>query len=105
MLAAVAQICSTPCVSENLKVCQYLIKQAATRGARAIFFPEASDFIAENKQQASALVEPMDGNFVSAIKASALDCNIYVSIGVHEAAKSNNGMFFNTHLCNLGTDQ
>lgn len=97
MLAAVAQICSTPVVAENLKACLFLINQAASKGAKAIFFPEASDFIAQNKKQAFELSETLDGIFVTSIQREAAKTNMMVSIVVHERC-SNEEKFYNSHL-------
>ncbi|KAJ3319174.1 Dual-specificity kinase, spindle pole body (SPB) duplication and spindle checkpoint function [Boothiomyces sp. JEL0866] len=97
MLAAVAQICSTPSVKDNLHHILKLISAATSHGAKAIFFPEASDFIAENKQQALELVQPLNGEFVSEIKRAAIANKIIVSIGIHEQS-SEQTRLFNTHL-------
>ncbi|KAJ3254709.1 Nitrilase [Boothiomyces macroporosus] len=97
MLAAVAQICSTPRIKDNLHQILKLISTATAKGAKAIFFPEASDFIAENKQQALELVQPLNGEFVSEIKRAAIENKIIVSIGIHEQS-SEQTRLFNTHL-------
>ncbi|KAJ3271733.1 Nitrilase [Terramyces sp. JEL0728] len=85
MRAAVAQISSTPRIKENLQQILGLISVATLNGAKAIFFPEASDFIAENKQQAIELVQPLSGEFVSEIKSAAIKtrlslCNSHLLI-------------------------
>lgn len=43
ILAAVAQITSVPSIATNTSVIVSLIRKAASRGAKIIFFPEASD--------------------------------------------------------------
>ncbi|KAJ2303217.1 hypothetical protein IWW54_005796, partial [Coemansia sp. RSA 2705] len=49
--AAVAQFCAQGDMNKNLQMCLQLIGGAARRGARMVFLPEASDFIAENRGQ------------------------------------------------------
>ena len=93
---AVAQILSTPSVQSNLATCCSLIEEAAKGGARAIFLPEASDFIAP-KSLAHSLAQPLDGQFVSCIRNAAKQNNIIVSIGIHERIL-NASKLFNSQL-------
>ena len=94
---AVAQICSTSAVQVNGNICCSLIMEAALNGAKAIFFPEASDFIA-SKLVSSSLVQPLDGSFVNNIRNTAKENGIIVSIGIHESSKDDDQKFYNSHL-------
>ena len=53
-----------------------------------LFFPEASDFIAESTQQVLELTTSLsDSSFVRDLQDSARDKRIWVSVGVHEKVK------------------
>jgi predicted amidohydrolase len=62
---------------------------------KALFLPEASDYIAESTEQGLELAQPIDGEFVSGIKQACKQFGIYVSIGVHERIVPRT---YNTHL-------
>jgi predicted amidohydrolase len=62
---------------------------------RALFLPEASDYITETTEQGLDLAEPIDGEFVSGIKKACQQLGIYVSMGVHERIAPKT---YNTHL-------
>ncbi|KAF0537605.1 carbon-nitrogen hydrolase [Gigaspora margarita] len=84
-LAAVTQFCGTNDISKNLKICIDLINDASQKGAKMIFFPEASDFTAINNEEALSLTSSIENlQFIEEIKNSAKKNNIWVSIGVHE---------------------
>ena len=103
MLAAVAQICSTPSIVRNLALCQNVIRKAASRGAKVsriaplysrnmkeklneqlVYLPEASDFIAPSSSVLS-LSENLDkSSFVKGIKQQAKESRVWVGVGVHE---------------------
>ncbi|KAI9197251.1 nitrilase and fragile histidine triad fusion protein NitFhit [Polychytrium aggregatum] len=97
-LCAVAQITSTAAVADNLSACLSLTAQAAARGAQMIFFPEATDFIGQSKEQTLELTESLEGNFVSTLKKAAQEHNIFISVGVHEKSKDDAKRIFNSHL-------
>ncbi|KAI8999353.1 carbon-nitrogen hydrolase [Gaertneriomyces semiglobifer] len=93
MLAAVAQICSTASLEANQKTCVELIEAAAAKGAKMIFFPEASDFIALTSADALGLVNPA---FTACLQSAAQANAIYISVGVHE--QGHHGKMANVHL-------
>ncbi|KAG8160380.1 hypothetical protein KVR01_009916 [Diaporthe batatas] len=83
-IAAIGQICSTPDLSHNLDQCLKLIKEAAQAGAKAIFFPEASDYIASSPQESLSLARPeSESPFVLGLQAAAKEHGIHISAGVH----------------------
>ncbi|KAJ2338363.1 hypothetical protein GGF43_006899, partial [Coemansia sp. RSA 2618] len=59
--AAVGQFCAQGDMGKNLQTCVQLIGGAARRGARMVFLPEASDFIADNRAQAAQQAQGLDG--------------------------------------------
>lgn len=81
MLVAVAQICSTPSVARNLKLCKGIIERAASKGAKLVYLPEASDFIAPS---VDVLALSSDSVFVDGIRDQAKKFETWVGVGVHE---------------------
>jgi predicted amidohydrolase len=62
-----------------------LISQAAKGGAKALFLPEASDYISLNAKESLSLVEPADtGVFMTGIRKAAKEHGIAVNVGIHE---------------------
>jgi len=102
---AVAQLTSTADVARNTARCLALIAQAAAGRAQCVFLPEASDYIAEHgKDESIALAQPLNGSFVTAVRAAAREHAVWVSVGVHEKPAQQDDddgkdmRFFNTHL-------
>lgn len=68
VLAAVASLCSIASPLHNLNLCTSVIRRAAAAGARVVWLPEASDFIADAKD-VSALARPLlESAFVDGIQ-------------------------------------
>ena len=84
VLAAVAQIKSTGIISDNLAQCITLIRSAAQAGAKAIFLPEATDFIAPTAAVAALTRSTDNARFVQGIQSAAKESNVWVSVGIHE---------------------
>ncbi|KAI8137989.1 hydrolase, carbon-nitrogen family protein [Fennellomyces sp. T-0311] len=83
--AAVAQFCATAAIASNASVCRELVERAAAQGAKMLFFPEASDFIAESTQQVLELTTSLtESTFVRDLQDCARDKRMWVSVGVHE---------------------
>lgn len=97
MLAAVAQLCSGPTLASNLSQCLSVIQRAAQSGAKLIWLPEASDFIAP-REDVSRLAQPLDGSFVQSIIEEASRSSIWVGVGVHEKGDKADGRCFNTNV-------
>lgn len=52
------------------------------------FFPEACDFLADNKKDIVAMAEPLTGQTVTSYKELAVKNDIWLSLGgIHEAVK------------------
>lgn len=89
VLAAVGQMRSTASLRANGEFAAQLIKRAALKGAKALFLPEASDYIAKSAAETVELAKAVeDSPFMAAIRkalaAVAESTPIYVSVGVHE---------------------
>ncbi|KAL2914778.1 Carbon-nitrogen hydrolase [Polyrhizophydium stewartii] len=98
MLVGVAQLCSTPHVAENLAKAVRLVASAASKGCKAVFLPEATDYIAVDKEQAVTLAQPIDGPFVTGLRQAARQHGIFVSVGVHESTPADPQRLFNSHV-------
>ncbi|KAK4702631.1 hypothetical protein P7C70_g3592, partial [Phenoliferia sp. Uapishka_3] len=90
VLAAVAQLCSKQNVLANLALCH--------AGAKLIWLPEASDFIAD-AASVPKLAQPLaSSSFVSGIKDAARLGNIWVGVGVHESSEEDPKRCYNTNV-------
>ncbi|KAL8386411.1 hypothetical protein RB599_008015 [Gaeumannomyces hyphopodioides] len=88
-LAAIGQICSTSSMEHNLQQCVQLVKEASAAGAKVLFLPEASDYIAESRQQSLALAQPESSSpFVLGLQAAAREHGVDVNVGIHVPAPS-----------------
>jgi len=84
MLVAVGQLCSTSFIQKNLVTCKRLIERAAKAGAKLVYLPEGSDFIAPTSMVIS-LTSPLQSNpFVDGIKEQAKQSGVWVGVGIHE---------------------
>lgn len=89
VLVAVAQICSSGNILRNLEICRNVIHNAAKAGAKCIFLPEASDFIAMNATESIALTHTKDcSEFVDGVREAARSSKVHVNVGVHELPMS-----------------
>lgn len=74
---------STASMGHNLTQCQKLVQKASQAGAKALFLPEASDYIGS-----SDLCEPVDSSeFVIGLRRQAQLYRIPVHVGIHEPAE------------------
>ncbi|PTB70968.1 carbon-nitrogen hydrolase [Trichoderma citrinoviride] len=84
-IAAVGQICSTASITANLNQCVRLVAKAAVGGAKVLFLPEASDYIAVNAQASLDLAVPQASSpFVQGLRAAAKAHSIAVHVGIHD---------------------
>lgn len=84
VLAAVAQLKSSGVIADNLAQSVSVIRAAARAGARAIFLPEATDFIAPTASVATLTRSPDNVDFIRGIQSAAKEASVWVSVGVHE---------------------
>ncbi|KAL8953060.1 MAG: hypothetical protein Q9222_001053 [Ikaeria aurantiellina] len=72
-------------MTHNLSQCQFLIQKAAAAGAKALFLPEASDYIAPSASETVSLVQPTSTSpFVLGLQKSARKYGLPVNVGIHE---------------------
>ncbi|TKY89631.1 hypothetical protein EX895_001416 [Sporisorium graminicola] len=84
VLAAVAQMKSTGVIADNLAQAVSIIRSAARAGAKAIFLPEATDFIAPTANVAALTRSADNVKFVQGLQSAAKEASVWVSVGVHE---------------------
>ncbi|KAG4433913.1 hypothetical protein IFR05_010610 [Cadophora sp. M221] len=83
-IAAIGQLCSTASMSHNLALCQVLVKKAVEAGAKALFLPEATDYIASSPSESISLAHPMERSpFVLGLQNSAKESNLAINVGIH----------------------
>ncbi|OBR06275.1 Carbon-nitrogen hydrolase [Colletotrichum higginsianum IMI 349063] len=83
-IAAVGQITSTASLSHNLEQCVRLIAKAAAGGAKVLFLPEASDYIASSPQESLSLAQPQSKSpFVLGLQEAAKAHSVAISVGIH----------------------
>ncbi|KAF9515061.1 hypothetical protein BS47DRAFT_1294493 [Hydnum rufescens UP504] len=103
VLAAVAQLTSVPSVETNIGVVVDLVRRAGAAGAKVLFLPEASDFIAPASSVPDLSRPIVDGernDFVDIVKTAAREADIYVNVCVHETPSQaeSSGRCYNTNL-------
>ncbi|EFX06044.1 carbon-nitrogen family protein [Grosmannia clavigera kw1407] len=83
-IAAIGQICSTASMAHNLEQCVSLVHRAAAAGAKVLFLPEASDYVAASPAESLQLAQPVrQSPFVRGLQAAAQQHGIAVHVGVH----------------------
>lgn len=91
VLAAVGQFCATSSIPHNAAIVELLVLRASKAGARVLFLPEASDYIAGSPLESIKLAEPVETSIVvnvirKMLKRLPMSARPEVSIGVHEPA-------------------
>jgi deaminated glutathione amidase len=92
---AVAQFAPVTDVALNLETIRALATTAAARGARLVVFPEYSSYFSSTLGQDFVdAAQPLDGEFVTAVRALAVELGIVVVVGlverIDEAARFSN---------------
>ncbi|KAJ7036809.1 carbon-nitrogen hydrolase [Mycena alexandri] len=112
VLVACAQMCSTDNVADNLAMSIKLARDAAAAGAKALFLPEASDYIANDPHLGYLLAEPLATHkYTLGLQGVAEEAGIYINVGVHErpspdepsSEEPGSERVFNTHV-SIGPD-
>ncbi|KAL2396291.1 putative hydrolase nit2 [Exophiala dermatitidis] len=97
VLAAVGQICSTASMTHNLAQCQQLVKRAVAAGAKALFLPEASDYIASSSAESVGLCQDVSKSpFVRGLQQAARDNSLLINVGIHEPTDPSSKRIKNT---------
>ncbi|TVY84386.1 putative hydrolase nit2 [Lachnellula suecica] len=90
---AIGQLCSTASLSHNLALCQTLVRKAVDAGAKALFLPEAADYIASSPSESISLALPMSTSpFVLGLQQSARENSLAINVGIHVPAREQAAM-------------
>lgn len=82
---------STASMAHNLSQCRVLIQKAVKAGAKALFLPEAADYIASSGPESVKLVRSVDeSDFVRGLRDEARRHQLPIQVGVHEPGESAN---------------
>ncbi|KAJ7116615.1 carbon-nitrogen hydrolase [Mycena epipterygia] len=111
VLVACAQMCSTDSVAHNLAMSIQLARDAAAAGAKALFLPEASDYITNDAHQGYVLAEPLATHtYTLGLQAVAKELGIFINAGIHErpspddhSEEPGSERVYNTHV-SIGPD-
>lgn len=101
VLFAVTQMTSSSLISSNASIACSLISRAAAAGAKAVFLPEATDFIAPSNRVAELSRSRENADFVHRVRDAAKRDKVWVSVGIHEPVAGNNtdaSRCYNTQL-------
>ncbi|KAK0398654.1 hypothetical protein QR680_002692 [Steinernema hermaphroditum] len=80
-MIAVCQMTSTHDIDENYKTMKDMIKRAADRNCKMVFFPECCDFIGRTREESINLAMHEDASFVQRLRADASEHGIWISVG------------------------
>ncbi|KAL9608823.1 MAG: hypothetical protein Q9167_006358 [Letrouitia subvulpina] len=73
----------------NLAQCLPIVRKAAMAGARALFLPEASDYIASTSSETVSLAKSTAASpFVLGLQNAAKENRLPINVGVHEPAQN-----------------
>ncbi|XP_046426624.1 deaminated glutathione amidase isoform X1 [Neodiprion fabricii] len=98
-LVAVCQMTSTGDREKNFEVVSSLVSQAKGNNACIAMFPEACDYLADNKKDIVAMAEPLDGELMRRYKCLARNHDICLSLGgIHEKSAENRDKIYNSHV-------
>ncbi|XP_043472653.1 deaminated glutathione amidase [Leptopilina heterotoma] len=98
-LVAVCQMTSVSDKEKNFQVVRDLVIEAKQRNASIAFFPEACDYLADNKRDIVGMAENLEGNTIKNYKQLASEEKIWLSLGgLHEVTADNPDKVYNAHV-------
>ncbi|KAF4307286.1 putative hydrolase nit2 [Botryosphaeria dothidea] len=78
-------------MAHNLKQCRQLVAKATSAGAKALFLPEASDYIGSSASETVSLAKPVrESEFVVGLQDEARNSKLSINVGIHEPAEGGN---------------
>jgi len=85
-------------MAHNLQQCQTVVARAVAAGAKALFLPEAADYIGSGPDESAKLVRSVkESEFVLGLQKEAKKNKLPISVGVHEPTTDGKKVK-NTHL-------
>lgn len=98
-IVAVGQMCSTSSMEHNLSQVQILVSKAVAAGAKALFLPEASDWISHSGEETLTLVRSVeDSLYVCGLQKLAKENKLAITAGIHEPGEKGSGKVKNTAI-------
>ncbi|XP_051157563.1 deaminated glutathione amidase [Leptopilina boulardi] len=98
-LVAICQMTSVSDKEKNFQIVRDLTREAKQKNASIAFFPEACDYLADNKQDIVGMAENLEGNIVKKYKQLASEEKIWLSLGgIHEAIDKYPDKVYNAHV-------
>ncbi|OWP00002.1 hypothetical protein B2J93_1590 [Marssonina coronariae] len=96
---AIGQMCSTSDMQHNLDQAKILVSKAVESGAKALFLPEASDYISHTGPESLTLVRPAESSiYVQGLRKEAKNNKIAITAGIHEPGDNGPGKIKNTAI-------
>jgi len=72
-------------MAHNLQQCKSVVAKAVAAGAKALFLPEAADYIGSGPDESAKLVRSVtDSEFVLGLQKEAKMNKLPINVGVHE---------------------
>jgi len=103
--AAIGQLCSTASMSHNLSLCQILVKKAVEAGAKALFLPEATDYIASSAAESVSLARSMDTSpFLLGLREAAKESSLAINVGIHVPSPNDPNGKLSNRSCWIASD-
>lgn len=105
MKIAIAQLKASPDKNINLTKAKDYIREAKTRGADLIVFPEGyMAYVPQSsKEGAAGIAEPLDGPFVTKLAEEAKSNQLHIVCGVYELKSDEDYRAYNTAVI-IGSD-
>ncbi|KAH6676380.1 nitrilase, putative [Halenospora varia] len=99
IIVAVGQMCSTSNMRHNLAQAQLLVEKAVAAGAKALFLPEASDYISHSAQETFSLVRSVEeSEYVKGLQNVAKKHSLAINVGIHEPGETGSRKIKNTSI-------
>ncbi|XP_038679090.1 deaminated glutathione amidase, chloroplastic/cytosolic [Tripterygium wilfordii] len=95
---AVAQMTSVNDIAANLDTCSRLVKDAASAGAKMVFFPEAFSYVAAKDGDSLKIAEPLEGPVMKQYCSLARESCIWLSLGGFQEKGPDDEHLCNTHV-------
>ncbi|KAK4987373.1 Carbon-nitrogen hydrolase [Elasticomyces elasticus] len=72
-------------MAHNLAQCRTLVQKAAAAGAKALFLPEACDYVGSSPEESITLAKPVESSpFLQGLRSEARKHSLPINVGVHE---------------------
>ncbi|KAH8596064.1 nitrilase, putative [Bisporella sp. PMI_857] len=92
-------MCSSSVMSENLAQVEILVEKAVAAGAKALFLPEASDYISHSRAETLTLVKSVEeSEYVRGLQRLSKKHKIEINAGIHEPALGDSKKIRNTSI-------